>query len=94
MFVDVNKIFDLFNNKEPDSLKEKIQDNDILITDYKNHPLFWISFLNIPIQYIGVSFISIKITSSLDFSSEPDSNKSNILPISITHKYKWPILLI
>lgn len=42
MFVDVNKIFDLFNDKEPNSFKEKVQDNDILITDYKNHPLFWI----------------------------------------------------
>ena len=40
--MDVNKIFDLFNNKEPDSLKEKAQDADILITDYKNHPLFWV----------------------------------------------------
>ena len=40
--MDVNKIFDLFNNKEPDSLKEKAQATDILITDYKNHPLFWV----------------------------------------------------
>jgi len=40
--MDVNKIFNLFNNKEPDSLKEKAQDTDILITDYKNHPLFWV----------------------------------------------------
>ena len=40
--MDVNKIFDLFNNKEPDSLKEKAQAADILITDYKNHPLFWV----------------------------------------------------
>jgi len=42
MIMDVNKIFDLFNNKEPDSLKEKAQATDILITDYKNHPLFWV----------------------------------------------------
>ena len=40
--MDVNKIFDLFNNKEPNSLKEKAQASDILITDYKNHPLFWV----------------------------------------------------
>lgn len=42
MVMDVDKIFDLFNNKEPDSLKEKAQAADILITDYKNHPLFWV----------------------------------------------------
>jgi len=42
MVVDINKIFDLFNNKEPESLKEKAQAVDILITDYKNHPLFWV----------------------------------------------------
>jgi hypothetical protein len=40
--VDVNKIFNLFNNEEPESLKEKAQMVDILITDYKNHPLFWV----------------------------------------------------
>ena len=42
MVVNIDKIFDLFNNKEPDSLKEKAQVSDILIRDYKNHPLFWI----------------------------------------------------
>ena len=42
MVVNIDKIFDLFNNKEPDSLKEKSQAADILIQDYKNHPLFWI----------------------------------------------------
>ena len=42
MVVNIDKIFDLFNNKEPDSLKEKAQASDILIRDYKNHPLFWI----------------------------------------------------
>lgn len=42
MSVDVNKIFDLFNDKEPESLKEKAQIIDVLLTDYKNHPLFWI----------------------------------------------------
>ena len=42
MVVNIDKIFDLFNNKEPDSLKEKAQVSDILIRDYKNHPLFWV----------------------------------------------------
>ena len=42
MSVDVNKIFDLFNDKEPESLKEKAQIIDVLLTDYKNHPLFWV----------------------------------------------------
>ena len=39
--MDVNKIFNLFNNEEPESLKEKAQQVDILL-DYKNHPLFWV----------------------------------------------------
>ena len=42
ILVDINKIFDLFNNKEPDSLQEKAQMADVLIKDYKNHPLFWV----------------------------------------------------
>ena len=42
MVVNINKIFDLFNGKEPDSLKEKAQVADVLIKDYKNHPLFWV----------------------------------------------------
>jgi hypothetical protein len=42
MVVNIDKIFDLFNNKEPDSLKEKAQVADVLIKDYKNHPLFWV----------------------------------------------------
>jgi hypothetical protein len=42
MVVNINKIFDLFNDKEPDSLKEKAQVADVLIKDYKNHPLFWV----------------------------------------------------
>ena len=42
IFVNINKIFDLFNSKEPDSLQEKAQMADVLIKDYKNHPLFWV----------------------------------------------------
>ena len=42
ILVNINKIFDLFNNKEPDSLQEKAQMADVLIKDYKNHPLFWV----------------------------------------------------
>ena len=42
MVVNIDKIFDLFNDKEPDSLKEKAQVADVLIKDYKNHPLFWV----------------------------------------------------
>ena len=42
MFVNIDKIFDLFNNKEPESLKGKAQAADILLRDYKNHPLFWV----------------------------------------------------
>ena len=42
ILVDINKIFDLFNGKEPDSLQEKAQMADVLIKDYKNHPLFWV----------------------------------------------------
>ena len=42
MVVNIDKIFDLFNDKEPDSLKEKAQIADVLIKDYKNHPLFWV----------------------------------------------------
>lgn len=40
--MDIDKIFGLFDNKEPDSLKEKAQAADVLIRDYKNHPLFWV----------------------------------------------------
>jgi hypothetical protein len=42
MVMNIDKIFDLFNDKEPDSLKEKAQVVDVLIKDYKNHPLFWV----------------------------------------------------
>ena len=36
ILVNINKIFDLFNSKEPDSLQEKAQMADVLIKDYKN----------------------------------------------------------
>jgi hypothetical protein len=39
--VDINKIFNLFNGEEPDSLQEKTQEVDILLK-YKEHPLFWV----------------------------------------------------
>jgi transcriptional regulator with PAS, ATPase and Fis domain len=39
--MNIDKIFNLFNNEEPESLKEKSQQADILL-DYKNHPLFWV----------------------------------------------------
>jgi hypothetical protein len=40
--MDVNKIFGLFDGEEFDSMKEKSQATDILLKDYKNHPLFWV----------------------------------------------------
>jgi NAD+--asparagine ADP-ribosyltransferase len=40
--VDINKIFNLFNDKEPESLKEKAEVIDVLLKDYQNHPLFWV----------------------------------------------------
>lgn len=39
--MDINKIFNLFDGDEPESLKEKAQQIDTLL-DYKNHPLFWV----------------------------------------------------
>ena len=47
--MDVNKIFNLFENEEPESLKEKAQQVDNLI-DYKNHPLFWVGMFKKLIQ--------------------------------------------
>lgn len=41
MVVDVNKIFGLFNNEEPESLNEKAEMADTLL-NYKEHPLFWV----------------------------------------------------
>ena len=40
--MDINKIFNLFDDKEPESLKEKAEVIDILLKDYQNHPLFWV----------------------------------------------------
>jgi hypothetical protein len=39
--MNVDKIFGLFNNEEPESLREKSQMIDELL-DYKEHPLFWV----------------------------------------------------
>ena len=41
MYMDVDKIFGLFNDEEPESLREKAQMADALL-DYKEHPLFWV----------------------------------------------------
>ena len=49
MYMDTNKIFGLFNNEEPDSLKEKARMVDQLL-DYKEHPLFWVGRLNKPVN--------------------------------------------
>ena len=40
--MDINKIFGLFDGEEFGSMKEKSQATDILLKDYKNHPLFWV----------------------------------------------------
>jgi hypothetical protein len=47
--MNIDKIFNLFNGEEFDSLKEKAQAVDILI-DYKNHPLFWVGMFKKLIQ--------------------------------------------
>jgi hypothetical protein len=47
--MDVNKIFNLFNGDEPESLREKAQQIDIPL-DYKNHPLFWVGMFKKLIQ--------------------------------------------
>tara|TARA_B110000503_G_scaffold131998_1_gene207437 strand:+ start:147 stop:572 length:426 start_codon:yes stop_codon:yes gene_type:complete len=39
--MDVDKIFGLFNNEEPDSLLEKAKMTEVLM-NYKDHPLFWV----------------------------------------------------
>ena len=41
MYMDIEKVFGLFNNEEPGSLKEKARLVDQLL-DYKEHPLFWV----------------------------------------------------
>ena len=47
--MDINKIFNLFNGDEPESLREKAQQVDIPL-DYKNHPLFWVGMFKKLIQ--------------------------------------------
>jgi len=39
--MDVNKIFGLFNNEEPESLREKAEMTEALL-NYKEHPMFWV----------------------------------------------------
>lgn len=40
MYVDINKIFGLFNNEEPESLNQKAQMIEELL-NYKEHPMYW-----------------------------------------------------
>jgi hypothetical protein len=47
--VNIDKIFNLFNGDEFDSLKEKAQAIDVSL-DYKNHPLFWVGMFKKLIQ--------------------------------------------
>jgi len=47
--MNVDKIFNLFNGDEPESLREKAQQVDTLI-DYKNHPLFWVGMFKKLVQ--------------------------------------------
>ena len=47
--MNVDKIFNLFNGDEPESLREKAQQVDTLL-DYKNHPLFWVGMFKKLIQ--------------------------------------------
>jgi len=41
MYVDVDKIFGLFNGEEPESLREKAQMTEELL-NYQQHPMFWV----------------------------------------------------
>jgi len=47
--MNIDKIFNLFNGDEPESLREKAQQVDTLL-DYKNHPLFWVGMFKKLIQ--------------------------------------------
>ena len=47
--MNIDKIFNLFNGGEFDSLKEKAQAVDVSL-DYKNHPLFWVGMFKKLIQ--------------------------------------------
>lgn len=40
--MDINKIFNLFDDKEPKSLTENSEVIDVLLKDYQNNPLFWV----------------------------------------------------
>ena len=41
MYMDADKIFGLFSNEEPESLKDKAEAIDVLL-NYKDHPMFWV----------------------------------------------------
>ena len=47
--MNIDKIFSLFEGDEPNSLREKAQQVDIIL-DYKNHPLFWVGMFKKLIQ--------------------------------------------
>ena len=47
--MDLNKIFGLFNDQEPESLKGKSQLIDDVL-DFKEHPLFWVGMFKKLIQ--------------------------------------------
>jgi hypothetical protein len=47
--MDLNKIFGLFSDEEPKSLKEKSQLIDDIL-DFKEHPLFWVGMFKKLIQ--------------------------------------------
>ena len=40
--MDINKIFSMFEGNDFSSLQEKAEATDILLNDYKKHPLFWV----------------------------------------------------
>ena len=48
-YMNIDKIFNLFNGDEPESLREKAQQVDVLL-DYKNHPLFWVGMFKKLVQ--------------------------------------------
>lgn len=47
--MNIDKIFNLFDGDESQSLREKAQQVDVLL-DYKNHPLFWVGMFKKLIQ--------------------------------------------
>ena len=70
--MNVDKIFNLFNGDEPESLREKAQQVDIAL-DYKNHPLFWVGMFKKLIQNHQVFNVQL-----LKFFDKLDENLSTI----------------